>query len=63
MLTPIWKVHVTLLVSRKEGGVRRSEGRGEWRREGVLLLIREVEAYSAMRVNFKLWDGGRDGWK
>lgn len=34
--------------------------RGEWRREGAILLIREGEAYSAMRVKFELWEVGME---
>ncbi len=41
----------------------RRGGREGWRREGVILLIREVGAYSAMRMNFELWEDGRDGWR
>lgn len=43
--------------------MRRGGGRKGWRREGVILLIREVGAYSAVRVNFELWEGGKDGWR
>lgn len=34
--------------------MRRVGGRGESRRVGAILLIRGVEAYSAMRVKFEL---------
>lgn len=43
--------------------MRRGGGIEGWRREGVILLIREVGAYSAVRVNFELWEDGRDGWR
>jgi len=41
--------------------MRRGGGGEGWRREGVILLIREVGAYSAMRVNSELSEGVR-GW-
>ena len=37
--------------------MRRCGGTGGWRREGVKLLIREVWADSAMRVNFEHLEG------
>lgn len=43
--------------------MRRGGEREAWRREGVILLIREVGAHSATRTNFKLWQRGRDGWR
>lgn len=43
--------------------MKRVGERGEWRREGAILLIREVEAYSAMRGKSELWEGEKDGWK
>lgn len=43
--------------------MKRVEVRGESRREGAILLIREGEAYSAMRVKSELWEVGKDGWR
>lgn len=41
--------------------MRRVGGRGESRRVGAILLIRGVQAYSAVGVKFEL--GGWGGWR
>lgn len=41
--------------------MRRGGGSEGWGRLGVILLIRNVVAYSAMRVNRELQEGGKDG--
>lgn len=42
--------------------MKRVGERGIWR-EGAKLLIREVEAFSAMRGKSELLKGGKGGWK
>lgn len=39
--------------------MKRAGGRGELRREGAILLIRDVEEHPAMSVKFELWEGER----
>lgn len=49
--------HSTCVEERGGRGKRRTRrggGREGWRRKGVILLIREVGAYSAVRTNFQL---------
>lgn len=39
--------------------MKRAGGRGELRREGAILLIRDVEEHPAMSVKCELWEGER----